>query len=482
MDNHQLLREYVERQSEAAFAELVNRHVDLVYSTALRVLRNHALAEDVAQLVFIKLARKSGSIRAETLSSWLYRVAHDYAANAVRGEEARRSREIEAMNQTEPHTEPGQAWNQISSDLDEAMLTLSEAEQSAVLLRFFEGRNWREVGQALALSEDTVQRRVGSALEKLRAHFLRRGVTVSASVLAMAIGTNAVQAAPATLGPHLAAGALAAAGGTKGAGIVTSFIKTLLAKWQITTAVGTGVAVVGITTTVVLHHANTVNVESMRHGLVLHLGFDQEGADGRVSDESGQGNDGRATGARWTSGGRHGGAYEFKADGDQIEVPNHPSLNPANITLSAWIKSPAPDARWRYIIDKGLAPGYNLSISGGAHNNGAATIPGQAHSQILNNLCLGTARKVADGQWHQITTTYDGRQQCIYIDGQLEENMPGRQQSLSNNFNLIIGCGRYSLIQKDIGQSFRGLIDEVRVFNRALSAEETAFLFTSVDR
>ena len=118
MDNHQLLQEYVEGQSEAAFAELVSRHVDLVYSTALRIVHDPAQAEDVAQLVFIKLARKAGSIRTETLPGWLYRVAHDHAANAIRSEEARRNRETEAMNLADsnpeswpwPGTKSPRAW------------------------------------------------------------------------------------------------------------------------------------------------------------------------------------------------------------------------------------------------------------------------------------------------------------------------------------------------------------------------------------
>lgn len=480
MDDRNLLGEYVEHQSEAAFAGLVSRHVDLVYSTALRAVRDAAQAEDVAQSVFVELARKAGTIRdANALPGWLYRVTRRQAARQVNADRLRRQREIEAMNLAELDTKPSLAWDTIASTLDEAMDSLEETEQNAVVLRFFQGRSWRDVASALAASEDTAQRRVSSGLEKLRAHFLRRGVTVSASVLAMAIGTNAVQAAPATLGPHLAAGALAAAGGTKGAGIVTSFIKTLLAKWQIAAVVVTGVAVVGVTTTAVIsHHTNTVNAELLRRGLVLHLGFDQEKPEGRVSDDSGMGNQGQVTGARWTAHGKQGGAYEFRADGDQIAVPNHPSLNPTNVTVSAWIKCPAADANWRFIVDKSVNPGYTLSVLGDGHEN---TTRGRAHSQMSGAGCV-YGGIVTDGRWHLLTTTYDGIRHLLYVDGRQEIGPPLSKFGLSNSLDLIIGRHSYNKPTDQIGLSFRGVIDDVRVYNRALSPTEVSLLFALADR
>ena len=480
MDNHQLLQEYVERQSEAAFAELVNRHVDLVYSTALRIVRDPALAQDVSQLVFIQLARKAGTIRTgNALPGWLYQAAHGHAVNALCSERARRNREVEVMNTAEPENELAQVWNEIASGLDDAMQTLNDAEQNAVVLRFFQDQSWRDIGNALAASEDTAQRRVNSALEKLRAHFLKRGITVSASILGLAIGANAVQAAPATLGTHLAAGSLVAAGGAKGAGLFSTIIKTLVAKWQVTAAVVTGVVVVGVTTTtVVLHDSEVVNAETVHQGLVLHLGFDQEEPDGRVIDDSGLGNDGRVTGARWTNEGRRGGAYEFRADGDQINVPNHPSLNPTNITISAWIKAPAPEAAWRYIIDKSATPGCNLALLGKGHPNGTQ---GQPHSQMTDSGCVRGRTVVADGKWHLLTTTYNGRKHSLYVDGRLEQETRCTQQGISNNLDLVIGRHNHLPGDGQVGDSFRGLIDNVQVYDRALSPKEVSFLFGSTD-
>lgn len=158
MDDAQLLREYVERQSEQAFAELVGRHVNLVYSTVLRMVRDASLAEDVTQAVFIQLARKAPSIRSgNALPGWLYRVTHGQAVNAMRAERTRRQHETEAVNMAQSDQPSTAAWESIAPHLEEAMNALTERDQNAVLQRFFQGRSWREVGAILALSEDGVK-------------------------------------------------------------------------------------------------------------------------------------------------------------------------------------------------------------------------------------------------------------------------------------------------------------------------------------
>ena len=144
-----MLREYAEGRSEKAFAELVARYVNLVYSTARRMVHEAALAEDVTQSVFIQLARKAPTVReGNALPGWLYRVTHCQAANALRAERARRRRETEALHRAELNPEPAPAWESIAPGLDEAMKTLSAADQNAVVLRFFQERSWREVGGA----------------------------------------------------------------------------------------------------------------------------------------------------------------------------------------------------------------------------------------------------------------------------------------------------------------------------------------------
>ncbi|HEY1489563.1 MAG TPA: sigma-70 family RNA polymerase sigma factor, partial [Verrucomicrobiae bacterium] len=146
----ELLRQFDLTHSEAAFAELVRRHVNLVYSAALRQVNGDAhLAQDVAQTVFADLARKAGSLaRRESLTGWLYTSTHFAAAKMVRSENRRRDREEKFMrepNETAPDASRAEALaeaglEKLGPTLDDAMHELKEGDREAVLLRYFENR------------------------------------------------------------------------------------------------------------------------------------------------------------------------------------------------------------------------------------------------------------------------------------------------------------------------------------------------------
>jgi RNA polymerase sigma factor (sigma-70 family) len=197
-DDMGLVREYAASRSESAFAELVKRHVNLVYSAALRRVGDPHLAEEVAQAVFVILARKAGSLGAGTvLSGWLYRTTRYAAADALKHNRRRQIREQEAHMQSLLNTpDPNLAWQQIAPLLEGVMDTLNERDRNAVVLRYFEDKTFAEVGAALDVSEDGARMSVNRALEKLRAIFVKRGVTLGAVMIAGAISTNSVQAAP----------------------------------------------------------------------------------------------------------------------------------------------------------------------------------------------------------------------------------------------------------------------------------------------
>src|SRR5262245_27530124 len=148
-----ILREYAERRSEEAFAELVRRHLNLVYSAALRQLHGDAhLAQDVAQNVFTDLARKAGSLSGRRdLAGWLYTSTHFTAAKAVRTARRRHAREQEAQAMQEmlhsPTTELD--WDSLRPVLDNVMLELKETEREAILMRYFENRQLSEIGERL---------------------------------------------------------------------------------------------------------------------------------------------------------------------------------------------------------------------------------------------------------------------------------------------------------------------------------------------
>jgi RNA polymerase sigma factor (sigma-70 family) len=479
MDDAKLLQEYVECRSETAFAELVARHINLVYSTALRMVGETALAKDVAQLVFIQLARKAPVIRSgHALPGWLYRVTRCQAANALRDDCTRRRRETEAMNMTQPDAESSMAWESIAPHLEAAMNTLSSADQNAVVLRFFQGRSWREVGGVLALREDAAQKRVSRAVEKLRSYFVRRGIGISATLIVSVIAANAVQAAPAGLASTVATASLAGAGSFS---LLSTIIKTILMKKTACAVLGVALAAT-ITIPIIIAKAGQpgapVTEASLREGLVLDLPFDQdETGSGKITDSSGKENNGRAAGVRWMAEGRKGGAYEFAADGDEIVISNNASLNPKQLTLSAWIKTSAADGIWRRIFDKSYSQGFALGMAGDWQQN---KWRGKLSMEIGGKAAQISKNTVADGQWHQVVVTYDGTAQQLYVDGQPQAKAfwwTGKVPA--NSFNLVIGCNRSNLKETDLGTSFRGLIDEPMMWNRALSTNEIAFLYQS---
>ena len=224
--DRELLREYAEQRSDAAFAELVRRHLDLVYSTALRLVGEEQMARDVSQSVFIRLARNAESVReGNALPGWLYRAARYEGASAIRSEQRRRKRETEAMKLAELDSDSFSLWTAIAPLLDEAMGKLGRVEQDAVVLRFFQDKSWREVATALGLSEDAVQKRVSRALDTLRAHFERHGVKVASAALGAVLAAYAIQAAPAGIGPSLASVAAA----STPAGLLSTLTHTILA-------------------------------------------------------------------------------------------------------------------------------------------------------------------------------------------------------------------------------------------------------------
>jgi RNA polymerase sigma factor (sigma-70 family) len=238
MDDHELLRDYVERQSETAFAELVSRHLNLVYATALRLVGDSQAAQDVAQTVFILLARQAWKVRdGKALPAWLYRAACRTALNDIRHEQRRRQRETEAMNRAELAADTEATLARITPMLDAAMQRLNPVEQNAIILRFFENKSLRETGNALKMNEQAAHKRITRAVEKLRAHFARGGITTTSAVLAATLGMSSTQAAPIGLAASITGASLASAGGSIGvAGTILKFFYLMNTKTQIAAA------------------------------------------------------------------------------------------------------------------------------------------------------------------------------------------------------------------------------------------------------
>jgi RNA polymerase sigma factor (sigma-70 family) len=213
-DDSVLLRQYANDHSDEAFATLVTRYVNFVYSIAVRQVGNPHHAEEITQVVFIILSKKALRLRHErALSSWLFNTTRLTAINFVRSETRRHRREQEAYMQTIFDKSGEDLWPRMAPLLDDAVAALSEQERRAIVLRFYEGRNLREVGDALCAGEEAAKKRVMRGLEKLQKYFLKRGVNSTTAIIAGAISANSVHAAPVTLAKSVTAIALA-----KGAG------------------------------------------------------------------------------------------------------------------------------------------------------------------------------------------------------------------------------------------------------------------------
>jgi len=241
----QLLRAYAECGAEAAFTELVRRHTDLVYSAAWRQVESSDIAREIAQGVFIGLARRAQELvprlAAEaSLAGWLCRSARNLSLNHRRDEFRRQTRERHAMEQLASIPDAAPDWEHLRRVLDDAMSELDEVYCDAVVLRFFQNRDFRAVGAAMGVNDDTAQKRVARALEKLRELLAQRGIRTTATALSVAITANAVQAAPAGLALTISAAALAGTAATTSTVIATttkSIAKTTLQKTLVTATV-----------------------------------------------------------------------------------------------------------------------------------------------------------------------------------------------------------------------------------------------------
>ncbi len=257
MTDHELLRQYATDGSDEAFRLIVQRHLGLVRGTAMRQLANAHYADEVSHAVFIALARKASSLpKGTVIAGWLFKATRFAAAKLARDEERRTRREREAaMTHTESISgeKQDEIWKDIAPHLNEALESLAAKDRDALLLRFFEGQSFTDVGEKLGASEDAAKMRTGRALEKLRLFFRKRGFTLGVAVLAGALSSRAMAAATANLQSSVTASAAGGSGATGTAGALADSIlgHFRLIQWKYRLAVIGGLllagAIVGIT-------------------------------------------------------------------------------------------------------------------------------------------------------------------------------------------------------------------------------------------
>lgn len=245
-DDAELLHRYVSERSEPAFAEVVRRHVDLVYFAALRQVGGDThRAQDVTQAVFADLARKAPTLLdRSSVTGWLHTSTRFAATKVRRADRTRRKyeQEAQAMQTLLNENDPTPPWEQLRPIIDDVVQELAEPDREAVLLRFFEGHAFAEVGAKLKLGEDAARLRVNRALDKMQAALARRGVTSTAAALGIALAGQAGAVAPAGLTAMVTASALAGSAAAAGLGAGASFLG-LLTGAKTTLGIAGGVAV-----------------------------------------------------------------------------------------------------------------------------------------------------------------------------------------------------------------------------------------------
>jgi len=280
-DSRRLLADYVELGSEQAFRELVDRYVDLVHSTAVRLVDgDRHLAEDLTQTVFLDLARTARKLpKAVSLGGWLHRHTCFTASKMMRAQRRRQRREREATEMTAQQDDSTVNWEWIAPILDRAIDQLGEEDRAAILLRFFEQRDFRSVGDALGIREDAARMRVNRALEKLQGMLKQGGLTLSSGALAAGLAEAAVLSAPSGMAASVSTAALA---GAVGGG--TTFLELMAAtklKFTLVT-----LAVVSAATLFVLQqqsHTRLRNENASLQRQIAQLQADAEGLTGQLS-------------------------------------------------------------------------------------------------------------------------------------------------------------------------------------------------------
>lgn len=282
LDDVELLHRYATDRSQTAFTELVQRHLNLVYSVALRQVGGDShLAEDVVQQVFAALARKAATLtNRPTLSGWLYRSTHFAASDIVRVERRRRAREQEAHTMElqeslgSPSATPGGTaidWDKVRPTIDAAIAELDERDRDAVSLRFFDGCSFGEVGARLRLTENAARMRVDRALDKLHAALARRGVTSTTAALGIALANQVAVGAPAGLVTSITGAALAGSA-VGGVGVLT-----FMSASKIAAGLGAGVTAAALTVAVVQYNEKIeaevalASAEQQRHAVQAQL-------------------------------------------------------------------------------------------------------------------------------------------------------------------------------------------------------------------
>lgn len=240
-----LLQRYSDQGDTEAFAQLVQRHRDMVYAVAVRVLGDSQRAEDVAQEAFGRLMRRPEGVT-RSVAAWLHKATTRLAIDAMRREAARAHRERVHGTAHARYRQLTMDWREASAEVDAAMTHLDTTDRDLLVKHFLEGRSQRELARELGVSNATLCRRMRFALDALRRELGRRGVTTTMASIGGVLFS--LKAAPASAALSGELGKMAMLGGTgyKTAGL-TLTSKTLIA------TIAMSIVAVSVVTLAVIH-------------------------------------------------------------------------------------------------------------------------------------------------------------------------------------------------------------------------------------
>lgn len=257
----QLIAEFSDLRSEQAFVALLERHLNLVFATALRLVGDRGIAEEITQSVFVTLAQSAGKLgRHPTIAGWLYQTTLNKSRERLRSELRRHRREQIAVKLETAEIEGDSVWSALVPLLDEALLELRETDRLAVIMHFMEEQSFREVGAVLGVGEDAARKRIDRCLDQLTAFFRKRGFAVPVIAAGTPLFAFSSQAVPIGLAASVTTASLAAApavGASVGLGAMNILGMT---KLQIT--VVSVIVAAGVTTPLVLQHQS---LNRLRH-------------------------------------------------------------------------------------------------------------------------------------------------------------------------------------------------------------------------
>lgn len=479
LNDSDLLRQYITDHSDDAFAELVNRHIDLVYSAAIRQANGDAhMAEDITQEVFKNLAAKASALTTHTsLAGWLFVNVRFFASNLRRKEHRRIVREQEAftMNQILQTVGPSDDWEQLRPVIDETLCELDDEDREAVLLRFFQDCSFPEIGERLGIKDNTARMRLDRALDKLRNALVKRGITSTAVVIAACIKVHAVSAAPPGMARKICAAAVAGAG-VGGSTLFTSAIIKLAAgivviagavllfhQWQTShgraassVSVATNMAPIVSTTNQSPKNLPAANVEVNSNtvvGPILNLYLDDPNtgkpvANYMVSDRC------------WSKKGFK--KYEFHGDENGWCQITYPS-NVTELELTTILDGYA-DTRLDWHAERGdaIPASYTLHLARAVPIGGRVLdddgMPVEGAKVGWNHEDDPLAKSGPESHefgWIEVTTDADGRWQINRIAGDMIRRIYGSARDPEYVDSAMVFAGRDSTIEKALReQSF----------------------------